>query len=182
MDEESFKSKLLLTQTKQYRNDTRVKDFTLPTKDELFMGSLLHSKDVQLIYTRFMVQSLSSDVFHHDYTKFVYIDLFHKAMSDKIDGKAFEENHWYKIHLKSEPHHAFDYKGTEKLDLTHIIHLCADWIAAGKSRSEDGKFDTKFISQKKDIKEILFLAFRNTLKKMDEMTEVYYSDAKYWEK
>lgn len=167
--------KIRLVLSSHGKSDTRYGD-AIPTKNELYYNSLLHINDVRRIMQQF-ASRLIHDSYIHDWTKMEYIDKFHKDFHDaRVHKIPFTKLEWYNLHILNENHHIYDiYKSyPEKIDfidLVDVIHLCADWVASGKVRSESHTF--KFDPEKFDvniIKDILWYSFLNTLKKMDSAT------------
>jgi hypothetical protein len=133
----------------------------------------MHANDVKEIVKNFIIEEILPDVVTHDYTKMDYETIFYRALERKIlyNDKSLMKS-WMKIHNR-ERHHCFTYTGSHKIHLGDVIHMCADWIAAGKGRSDDGKFvlDLNEFPPVR-IKDLLYLAFKNTLEVMDLNTVV----------
>lgn len=138
----------------------------------------LHIKDVIGLFHYFMRKDVFPDVKTHDYTKIDdfngFVDNIREAVKYK---KPFKGHPWWKNHIKKERHHAFLYTGEHDIHLGDIIHMLCDWVAAGKARSADGKFQLKRLEvsaahDKENVKRMLYEAYLNTLVWLDENSEV----------
>ena len=101
----------------------------------------------------------------HDWTKKVEEELFYKNFLSTInEGTDFVNDKWYQYHINTERHHPLS-KCHNDITLLDIIEMVADCVCAGKARS--GEIRNLEISD-----EILKLALNNTVKLIDEITEI----------
>jgi DNA-directed RNA polymerase subunit H (RpoH/RPB5) len=144
----------------------------VPKLDLLIKETISHQHDVFLLASYFIEKEFLPDIRSHDYTKLDYIkefrDNFHHSI---VKGLPFREHEWWNFHVKMEPHHALDYTGRKKIHLGHFIHMIADWMCAGKTRSKDGKFNPPDMNSEK-LKEKLLDAFINTIDWFDKNSRV----------
>lgn len=153
-------------------SDTRHAYGVLPEKQDLYLDSLLHIRDVKMlgnVLTELMIHDIGS----HDWTKLKYIDDFHKDFTRTVkQGENFIKLKWFsKIHINLEPHHPIEYTGNERIMLIHFDHLTCDWVAAAKARNPDGKCHFQNFDEDA-MKEALWQAFLNQLKFLDNITTV----------
>lgn len=148
---------------KNPNGDTRTapKDISF---EQFHKANLSHVDDVRAIMI-YLSRLLSTQGYKHDYTKFLYEREFYKNFLDTINnGTDFCSNTWYQKHIEEEKHHPFS-KCHEDINLLDIIETIVDCVCAGKTRSGEIRsleFDDK----------ILKLALENTIKFIDNITEV----------
>ena len=158
--------------TRTPKADTRHVD-SIPTKEDLMNNSKIHIKDVNGIWDAMLRDYTKNEVRKHDWTKIRYGNKFHKDFLSRINDKTdFLEGAWWAIHIRRERHHIFDYKGKEKLTLLDGVHMCVDWISAGKARSKDGSFEKKKLNEigEQEVKDLLFEMLLNQLDFIDSKT------------
>ena len=101
----------------------------------------------------------------HDYTKKSYELEFYKDFKDTLEnGSNFVEGDWYTLHIYMERHHLLS-RCPDDVDLLDVIEMIVDCVCAGKARS--GEVRPLEISD-----DILKLAVENTVKLVDNLTEV----------
>ena len=101
----------------------------------------------------------------HDWTKGAYSEKFYDDFMDTLhNGTDFTKGEWYMMHVEKERHHLLS-RCPEDVDLLDVIEMIVDCVCAGKTRS--GEVRPLEISD-----DILKLALQNTVKLIDEMTEV----------
>lgn len=142
-------------------------------KSVILDDTRMHSKDVRKLVSFFVINEIFPDVKNHDYTKIVFIDEFYDFLETMrtTDSKK-EDQEWWQMHVRKEPHHALDYTGSIPIHLGHLIHMGADWMCASKSRSNDGKWHTNMDLDDPKLKELCYQAFLNYLKWLDHHTAV----------
>lgn len=141
-------------------------------EDELRRSVKQHISDVQNLFYYFMRKEVYPDVKSHDFTKLEDFRGFVDNINVKTDhNRPFKSHPWWKNHIRKEPHHVLLYNGEQKIHLGHFIHALCDWIAAGKARSKDGKFDVSLqaanADNKEEVQRKLYEAFLNTLEWLD---------------
>lgn len=145
------------------------------TTRNIMLLNTMHRNEVIVLGTKYL-HKIQKDILSHDYTKISYFDEFIEATFSENSFKTMPW--WYKIHLGLEPHHALDYKGVEKINLGHFIHMASDWICAGIARSKEGKFEYHIKPEK--FQHQLVSAFKVTIDEMLQMIQVIdLSDDKY---
>lgn len=101
----------------------------------------------------------------HDYTKKSYELEFYNDFKDTLEnGSNFVEGNWYTLHIYMERHHLLS-RCPDDVDLLDVIEMIVDCVCAGKARS--GEVRPLEISD-----DILRLAVENTVKLVDNLTEV----------
>jgi hypothetical protein len=108
----------------------------LPLEVDLKYYSLAHIRDVQHLMMHVMKDMLS-DVLTYDWTKLAHTDKFLNNFERTMQGEKFKTQEWWSIHKKNERHHPLEYTGDHKVTLTDVIHMLADWVAAGRARSSE---------------------------------------------
>jgi hypothetical protein len=143
--------------------DTRnaPKDTTFEQFHEANISHILDVRAVMLYLARQLAQQGAS----HDWTKLKYEEEFWKNFQDSLlNGADFVNAEWYQRHIHTEKHHPTSYCH-EDINLLDIIEMVVDCVCAGKARS--GKVRPMEIND-----EILKKAFENTVKLIDDITEV----------
>ena len=149
--------------TKDNHGDTRnaPKD---TTRKQFHQANLNHKKDVENTMTRLSI-ILDQQGKSHDWSKLAYEDEFWEDFQAALlNSKNFVEGSWYQRHIREERHHPTSYCH-EDIDLLDIIEMVVDCVCAGKARA--GK-----VRQLEINDEILKKAFDNTVKLVDDITEV----------
>ena len=124
----------------------------------------MHRKDVDSVMYR-ISQLLNDAGEKHDWSKKCYEKEFYKDFKDTLEnGTNFTKGEWYTMHIEKERHHLLS-RCPEDVDLLDVIEMIVDCVCAGKTRS--GEVRPLEISD-----DILKLAVQNTVKLVDEMTEV----------
>ena len=101
----------------------------------------------------------------HDWTKLAFEDEFWKDFQDALlNGVDFTDGWWYHTHINTEKHHPASYCH-EDINLLDIIEMVVDCVCAGKARA--GEVRPMEIND-----EILKKAFENTVKLVDDITEI----------
>ena len=143
--------------------DTRTVEKPASFKD-FHKANIEHIETVNKVM-RLLAAMLSNQGFYHDHTKLEYEDEFYENYLDAIiNKKDFISNTWYQKHVHEEKHHPFSYCHDD-INLLDIIETIVDCVCAGKARS--GKIRSLEFDE-----EILKKAVANTVKLVDEMTEV----------
>lgn len=123
-----------------------------------------HIRDVQRVMLHLSTLLANMGTIH-DHTKIEYEQEFYKNFLDTINnGTDFVSNTWYQKHIKLEKHHPFS-KCHDDINLLDILETIADCVCAGKARSGE-------IRELEFNDEILKKAVANTVKLIDDMTEV----------
>lgn len=148
---------------KNPNGDTRTapKDVTF---EEFAEANDSHISDVRRVLKRLAdVLSLTGEL--HDCTKKLYELEFYNDFKDALENDSkFVEGEWYKMHIEKERHHLFS-RCPDDVDLFDVIEMIVDCVCAGKARS--GEVRPLEISD-----DILRLAVENTVKLIDNLTEV----------
>lgn len=101
----------------------------------------------------------------HDHTKKSDEEQFYKDFfSTMNEGTDFVSGEWYQHHVNTERHHLLS-GCPEDVNLLDVIEMIVDCVCAGKTRSGE-------IRGLEITPEILDKAMRNTVKMIDDMTEV----------
>lgn len=150
---------------KNTNGDSRVADH-VPTFREFREANISHADDVKRLMDEFLDLTLK-DAYSHDYTKLnePYESLFYRNLCDAIEGKIkFDDCEWIKLHYKQERHHLDKYC-PEDVDLSDVIEMICDCVAAGKARSGT-------VPDIKISNEVLQKAIQNTVKLLDSWVVV----------
>lgn len=148
---------------KNPNGDTRTanKDVTF---EEFQKSNDMHIEDVKKVMLA-LSSMLIAKGRTHDWTKKSKEDLFYKNfLSTMNEGTDFVKDDWYQYHINAEKHHPLS-KTHGDINLLDIIEMVVDCVCAGKSRS--GEVRKLEISN-----EILKLALDNTVKLVDDVTEI----------
>lgn len=148
---------------KNPNGDTRTakKDVTF---QEFKKANDMHIKDVRKVMNQIsnIIVTQGED---HDWTKKSEEELFYKNfLSTMNDGTDFVNDEWYQHHINTEKHHPLS-RCHEDINLLDIIEMVVDCVCAGKSRS--GSVRELEISD-----DILKLALNNTVKLIDDITDI----------
>lgn len=101
----------------------------------------------------------------HDHTKKSDEEQFYKDfLSTMNEGTDFVSGKWYQHHVNTERHHLLS-RCPEDVNLLDVIEMIVDCVCAGKTRSGE-------IRGLEITTEILETAMKNTVKLIDDMTEV----------
>ena len=101
----------------------------------------------------------------HDWTKKSEESMFYRDFLATLnDGKDFVSGEWYQLRVNTERHHLLS-RCPEDVNLLDVIEMSVDCVCAGKTRS--GEVRDLEIST-----DILEKAIKNTVKLVDDMTEV----------
>ena len=148
---------------KNPNGDTRTapKDVTF---EEFAEANDSHISDVRRVL-QYLGKVLEFAGESHDYTKKSYELEFYNDFKDALEnGSNFVEGDWYTLHINMERHHLLS-RCPDDVDLLDVIEMIVDCVCAGKARS--GEVRPLEISD-----DILRLAFKNTVKSIDDMIEV----------
>lgn len=148
---------------KNPNGDTRTapKDVTF---EEFAEANDSHISDVRRVL-QYLGKVLEFAGESHDYTKKSYELEFYNDFKDTLEnGSNFVEGDWYILHIYMERHHLLS-RCPDDVDLLDVIEMIADCVCAGKARS--GEVRPLEISD-----DILKLAVENTVKLVDNLTEV----------
>ena len=149
--------------TKNTHGDSRhaPKDTTF---EQFHQANLSHIKDVKSVMYC-LAKRLGKQGKEHDWTKLEFEKEFWKDFQNSLLNNAdFVNAWWYQMHIKEERHHPTSYCHDD-IDLLDIIEMIVDCVCAGKARA--GKIRPMEIND-----EILKKAFNNTVKLIDDLTEV----------
>lgn len=134
------------------------------SRDNLLKDSLKHISEVQQVFNLVGYLMIKQGQ-QHDYTKLTELDKFYDDYLNK-GGTEFVNGEWYNIHITKEKHHSSS-KLHDDITLIHIIEEVIDKVVAGKGRT--GKVNLDFFNM---TDEVLRLAYENTIKLIDEITEI----------
>ena len=134
------------------------------THEEFHSANIDHISDVNHVMEE-VGEAIKAMGEEHDLTKLSYEDLFYKNFLSTInDGTDFVSDEWYQKHIILERHHLCN-RCPDDVNLLDVIQLIEDCVCAGKTRS--GNLSVPRLSD-----EILQKAFDNTIKLIDDNTEV----------
>lgn len=124
----------------------------------------MHKSDIRAVM--FLLSEIILDMgLKHDWTKKSEEKLFYdNFLSTMNEGTDFVRGEWYQYHINNEKHHPLC-KCHDDINLLDIIEMITDCVCAGKARS--GVVREIEISD-----EILKIALNNTVKLIDNITEV----------
>lgn len=138
------------------------------TYHQFHRANVCHIEDIRNVLD-FLARKLSNNADNHDHTKLEYEKEFFDNFKDSLlNGKDFVSNTWYQKHIREERHHPTSYCHDD-INLLDILEMIVDCVCAGKTRS--GEVRPMEIND-----EILKKAFANTVKLVDEITEVVEDD------
>ena len=143
--------------------DTRTapKDITF---EQFHEANLSHIRDVGEIMTT-LGYLLEIQGQQHDWTKLKYERNFWLDFQNSLlRNEDFVSAWWYQLHVNTEKHHPLSYCH-DNITLLDIIETIVDCVCAGKTRS--GEVRPLEFNQ-----EILEKAVKNTVKLIDDITEV----------
>jgi hypothetical protein len=149
--------------------DTRQEGSELPSVENMRYFTLVHIRDVQHLAMK-IVQDLVSDVLTHDWTKLDDTEMFLNNFAEAKAGKNFLDGKWWAKHRSNERHHPIDYTGDHKPNLTDVLHMLCDWIAAGNARGFKGvsiEDSLKRVGSKINFKDFLYDAFVNSFEELN---------------
>ena len=110
-------------------------------------------------------EKLKENGHKHYWTKKKYEKMFYNNFLATMNyGADFVSAEWYQLHVNTERHHLLS-RCPEDVNLLDVIEMIADCVCAGKTRS--GEVRDLEISI-----DILEKALKNTVKLVDDMTEV----------
>ena len=123
-----------------------------------------HIADVTTTMLR--ISEMMEEASHiHDHTKKSDEEQFYKDFLSTMNGGTdFVSGKWYQHHVNTERHHLLS-RCPEDVNLLDVIEMIVDCVCAGKTRSGE-------IRGLEITPEILDKAMRNTVKMIDDMTEV----------
>lgn len=129
------------------------------TFEQFHEANLNHINDVRNVMTRLSI-ILDQQGMSHDWTKIIYEGQFWKDFwsDDFVNGT------WYQKHVHTEKHHPNSYCHDD-INLLDIIEMIVDCVCAGKARA--GSVRPIEVSD-----EILRKALQNTIKLVDDITEI----------
>ena len=134
------------------------------TFEQFHRANISHILDVRAVMLK-LAQQLAQQGVEHDWTKLKYEKEFWKDFQNSLlNGADFVNGDWYQLHITKEKHHPTS-KCHEDINLLDIIEMVVDCVCAGKARS--GKVRPMEINE-----EIIKKAFENTVKLIDELTEI----------
>ena len=134
------------------------------TFEQFHLANINHIKDVHNVMSMLSLY-LEMQGHDHDWSKLKFEGEFWENFRDSLlYGIDFVSNTWYQKHITAEKHHPTSYCHVD-INLLDIIEMIVDCVCAGKTRA--GKIRPMEIND-----EILKKAFANTVKLVDEITEV----------
>ena len=134
------------------------------TREQFHQANLNHIYDVREVML-WLARKLAVQGRNHDWSKLEFEDEFWKDFQDSLlNGADFVNAWWYQMHIKEERHHPTSYCHDD-INLLDIIEMIVDCVCAGKARA--GEVRSMEIND-----EILKKAFENTVKLIDDVTEV----------
>lgn len=152
-----------ITIKKNPNGDTRT------AKENVSFEEFQEANDSHRTDVRRVMQALSTIIKErgilHDFTKKdAEQDFFDDFNDAKNLGLDFTRLQWYQMHVKKERHHLLSHC-PEDVNLIDVLEMIVDCVCAGKARS----------GEVRDIElndDILKAAITNTVKLIDDMTEV----------
>lgn len=156
--------KIILEDTHNADSRTASDDFTM---EDLREATETHIREVGICMD-FFADKIREAGSIHDWTK---MDNFEEeygplCMSGVTD-EEFKADPWYARHIYTERHHVNDDAKVD-VNLIDIFEKIADTVTAGKGRA--GHLTSKYI----DVSpELLYRAYWNTVKLLDDNTEVH---------
>ena len=129
------------------------------TFNEFHLANTRHIRDVYNVL-HFFIDKLETQADRHDYTKLTH----ERDFWEDFWSSDFVNAGWYQMHVHAERHHPTSYCHDD-INLLDILEMIADCVVAGKARA--GQVRPLEIND-----EILKKAFENTVKLVDENTEV----------
>jgi len=132
--------------------DSRTCDFAKVSKETLIASTRQHIEDVRKAMNMFCNMIIDSAIVH-DKHKLETIDDFHKAF---VNG--FEDDTWYKDHVKKSRHHISNQKDVDMdtITMVDVLEYISDCVMAGMART--GKVYDITLPP-----EVLNQAFKNTV-------------------
>ena len=149
-------TKIKLTKNSHGDSRTAPKDTTF---EDFHQANLDHVNDVKNVMNA-LVTLLALQADKHDWTKFAY----EREFWEDFWSDDFIHQWWYQMHVQDERHHPTSYCHDD-INLLDILEMIVDCVCAGKTRA--GEVRPLEIND-----EILKKAFANTVKLIDDMTEV----------
>ena len=146
--------------------DTRTapKDTTF---EEFRQANSSHRTDVYVVMTA-LSDLLRQQGYNHDWTKVEFYhgeaDFWKDFQNSLLNNADFINSDWYQWHVHEEKHHPNSYCHDD-INLLDLIEMIVDCVCAGKARA--GEVRPMEIND-----EILKKAFENTVKLVDDITEV----------
>lgn len=120
----------MITIKKSSTADTRTRDYSKVTKEQLLNSSLQHISDVRRALGFFADLLLKASA-EHDWTKIKQLNWFY---DDFITG--FKQTGWWDNHRKAERHHLGQLDGVrDDVNLVDVIEYICDCVMAGKARA-----------------------------------------------
>ena len=134
------------------------------TFEQFHEANMSHISDVdRVMYLLSCMMRIQGE--HHDWTKLKYEQLFYDNFVNAMNhGTDFVNDKWYQLHIEKEKHHPFS-KCHDDINLLDIIETIVDCVCAGKARTGE-------IRPLEFNEEILEKAVKNTVKLIDDITEV----------
>ena len=129
------------------------------TFEQFQEANLSHISDVRSVML-YLARKLAQQGTEHDWTKLRY----EKEFWDDFWSEDFVNGKWYQRHIHTERHHPTSYCH-EDINLLDVIEMVVDCVCAGKTRSGE-------VRPLEITDEILKKAFENTVKLVDDITEV----------
>ena len=140
------------------------------TFEQFHEANISHILDVRAVML-WLARQLAQQGVAHDWTKLKYEEEFWKDFQDSLLNNAdFVNAWWYQMHIDKEKHHPTS-KCHDDINLLDIIEMIVDCVCAGKARA--GEVRPMEIND-----EILKKAFENTVKLIDDITEVIDNEEK----
>ncbi len=136
------------------------------SRKSLLEDSIKHISEVQQTFN-LVAYLMTKQGQNHDYTKLTEFEKFYNDYMDKA-GEDFVNGEWYKIHISEEKHHNEHYLHKD-ITLINIFEEIIDKVVAGKGRA--GRINLEYFNISDNI---LRLAFNNTIKLIDDLTEIDY--------
>ena len=133
------------------------------TFEEFHLANVRHISDVKRVLYLFS-KLLEEQADKHDWTKLTY----EKEFWEDFWKEDFVHQWWYQMHVQDERHHPLSYCHDD-INLLDILEMIVDCVVAGKARA--GEVRPLEIND-----EILKKAFENTVKLVDDNTEVVEED------
>lgn len=141
----------------------RVEDCSNPV--EIKRNVKMHREMMQ-----YLMSLIASYIQHqgemHDWTKIAYIDDYIKDIEQRKEEPIFSKRDWYKIHTSKEKHH-LNVNPAKDITLLDVIEFICDCILTAKATGQQVQQYQMMLSN-----EVLRTAFMNTVRWIDNMTEL----------
>ena len=155
--------KIILQDTRNADSRTALDDFTI---DELREATKTHIREVGECMD-FFANKLHKAGKIHDWTKMDnFAEEYGPLVMSGVTDEEFKADPWYSRHIYTERHHINEDAKVD-VNLIDVLEKICDTVTAGKGRA--GHLSSEYI----DVSpELLYRAYWNTVKLLDDHTEV----------